>query len=66
MLASITLVVKFRAQALLKKCVENLVSSANRALFSLKRYFSRNKETLPEVQIRLFDSMVAPITFHGR
>ena len=48
-----------------KKCVENLVSSANRALFSLKRYFSKNKETLPEVQIRLFDSMVAPITFHG-
>ena len=48
-----------------KNCIENLVSSAKRALFSLKRYFNKNRETLPEVQIRLFDAMVAPITYHG-
>ena len=35
-------------------CITDLVSSARRALFGLKRYFNTNSETLPETQLDLF------------
>jgi len=35
-------------------CISNLVTSARRALFSLKRNLSRNIDILPETQIEMF------------
>ena len=46
-------------------CLTDLVGSARRALFGLKRYFKSNSETLPETQLDLFSSMVSPILNYG-
>ena len=46
-------------------CITDLVCSARRALFGLKRYFKSNSETLPETQLDLFSSMVSPILNYG-
>ena len=48
-----------------KNCISNLVSSARRALFSLKQNINRNIETLPKTQIELFNVMVSPILNYG-
>ena len=47
------------------KCIQELTNSARRALFSLKRYFVKNPETLPCIQIQLFNTMVTPILNYG-
>ena len=46
------------------KCVTELINSARRALFSLKKCFSRNQELLTSMKIGMFDSMVSPILFY--
>ena len=48
-----------------KNCISNLVSSARRALFSLRQNLNRNIETLPETQINLFNLMISPILNYG-
>ena len=47
------------------RCVNELTNSARRALFSLRSYFAKNREILPSVQLKLFNSMVLPILFYG-
>ena len=47
------------------KCVSELTISARRALFALKKYFVKNSEILPSLQIQLFNTMVAPILNYG-
>ena len=48
-----------------KNCIANLVSSARRALFSLKRDLSKNIEILPETHINMFNLMISPILSYG-
>ena len=48
-----------------KNCISNLVSSARRALFSLRQNLNKNIETLPETQINLFNLMISPILNYG-
>ena len=48
-----------------KHCINDLLSSARRALFSLKRYFHRNPETFPHIQLELFTKMVVSILNYG-
>ena len=47
------------------KGIQEIVSSARRALFGLKRMLSRNNEITIKLQIELFDLMIAPILFYG-
>ena len=47
------------------RCTQELTNSARRALFSLKKYFSKNPEILIKTKIHLFNSIVAPILFYG-
>ena len=46
-------------------CIKNLVQSARRALFSMKRNLNKNPEILPETQIDMFNLMIAPILNYG-
>ena len=46
------------------KCIQELTNSARRALFSLKKYFSKNDELLTSMKLNLFNSMVSPILFY--
>ena len=55
----------FSSSGSFKHCINDLLSSARRALFSLKRYFSSNPETLPDIQLELFSKMVVSILNYG-
>ena len=44
---------------------KELVKSAKKALFGLKKTLSKNPEIYPKMQIDLFNSMVTPILFYG-
>jgi len=46
-------------------CIASLISSARRALFSLKRYINLYSETLPSIQLQLFSSKISPILSYG-
>ena len=46
-------------------CIKNLVQSARRALFSMKRNLNKNIEILPETQLDMFNLMIAPILNYG-
>ena len=46
-------------------CITDLINSARRALFSLKKYINNYTETLPTVQLQLFASKVSPILNYG-
>ena len=48
-----------------KHCVNSLVASARKALFSLKRILNQKTEMLPKMQIDLFNTMVAQILHYG-
>ena len=45
--------------------IQELVKSARRALFCLKKCISNNPEITAKMQIDLFNTMVAPILFYG-
>ena len=47
------------------RCTQELTNSARRALYALKKYFSKNPEILIKIKIHLFNSIVAPILFYG-
>ena len=47
------------------QCISDLINSGRRALFGLKKCFSRNTEILPSMQLQLFNTLVAPILFYG-
>ena len=44
---------------------KELLNSARRALFSLRRFYSKNPQTLPKTKLELFMSMIKPILFYG-
>ena len=48
-----------------KHCINDLLYSSRKALFSLKLYFSHNPETYPNTQIELFSRMIYPILNYG-
>ena len=48
-----------------KHCVNSLVGSARKALFSLKRIINQKSELIPKIQIDLFNTMVAQILHYG-
>ena len=47
------------------KCITELVNSARRALFSLRKYFSKNQEILTSMKLDMFNAMISPILFYG-
>ena len=46
-------------------CITDLIVSARRALFALKRYINSYSEILPNTQLQLFSSKVSPILNYG-
>ena len=46
-------------------CIQELIASARRALFSLKKTFHKNKEITPSIQLKLFNTMIVPILNYG-
>ena len=55
----------FSSSGSFNKGTSELISSARRALFGLKRFFANNSEILPSMQLKLFNTMVSPILFYG-
>ena len=50
---------------LFSKNVNEVLTSARRALFGIKRIIVKNDEILPKMQLDLFNSMVSPILSYG-
>ena len=46
-------------------CITDLISSARRALFCLKKFINKNPEVLPKMQLELFSLKVSPILNYG-
>ena len=46
-------------------CIQDLVMSSRKALFSLQKTFHKNTEITPDIKIKLFNSMVCPILNYG-
>ena len=44
---------------------KEIIKSAKKALFSLKKSLQTNPEIVPSMQLDLFNSMVLPILFYG-
>ena len=47
------------------KCIEDLATSARRALFCLKKCVSNYPDMSPKLQIQLFNTMILPILSYG-
>ena len=47
-----------------KNCISDLVNSGRRALFALKRFYSKNPQTMPITKVELFNSLIKPILFY--
>ena len=53
------------AQGSFAGTIQDLVSSARRALFGLKSIFNKNPELIPSLQIEMFNTLVSPILNYG-
>ena len=45
--------------------IKESVNKARRAMFTLNRIFSKNKELLPKMKINLFNALISPILSYG-